>query len=140
MYLVIANIEPLDGEQFIVLNVYDHTQLIDKTIRKFEDYAGVADLIQDELYVLDQTHFEVWTSDSQLYGHLLNVPGIAVTVKHRSQTGETVRTLVEDAEYLREVYDLVPPPEYPPMPKWREWLYMKALLIANYIGGKKYGI
>lgn len=135
-YLVIANVEELDGARFTVINVYNETELVDTTIKPFEDYRQSADMLIDEMYVLNQTLFEVWTTDTQLYSHLVAMPGVAATVKHRSETEDTARSLEQVADIMRDIYELVPPPELPKLPTWRSWLYRKLLKITNLIGGQ----
>ncbi|AZV45176.1 hypothetical protein BAOM_4597 [Peribacillus asahii] len=135
-YLIVTNVERVDVTDFIVANIYDDTgQLIDQTIQLFKGYKAAIDLIRSEMYVINQPHFEVWTSDKQLYVDLLAVPGVAVSLKHSDQTQDTRRAIKQEADLLREIYELVPVEPLPKLPKWRKWLYSKLLKITQLIGG-----
>ena len=69
--------------------------------------------------VLSQAHYEVWTSDQKLFGHLIAEPGIAAQFKHRDQTTDTKRALEEVEDIMRDLYELAPAEIKPPLPKWR---------------------
>lgn len=136
IYLATANIERIETSDFIVLNIYDDSgQLAEQTIKPFEDFAKVAELIQDEMAVFKQHHFEVWTSDPILYGELLAIPGVAASLKHRDQTADTKRAIKQAEDVLINLYEIPPQKPLPPLPKWRRWLFVVVQNLANKLKG-----
>ncbi|MFK4388799.1 hypothetical protein ABH916_000727 [Peribacillus frigoritolerans] len=141
-YLLSANVERVKAGEFIVLNIYDDAgQLSEQTVKPFEGYKAAVDLIRDELYVLNQMHFEAYTSDPKLYGELLAVPGVAVSLKHRDQTADTKASIDQIADVLIELYEIPPTKPLAPLPKWRKRLFIMAQKLADTLkGAGKYEI
>lgn len=132
-FLVIANVERIEADEFIVLNIYDDNgQLADSTIKPFENVAGAVDLLRDEMYVLNQIHFEVYTSDPKLYGALLAIPGAAVSLKHRDQTADTKASLTQVEDVMRDLYEIQP---IKPLPEWRKRLFIMVQKLADKLKG-----
>lgn len=135
-YLLIVNIERVEATEFIVLNAYDDAgQLADSIIKPFEGFPAAVDLIRDEMYVLNQMHFEVYTSNQKLYGSLLAIPGTAVSIKHRDQTADTEASIRQAEEIMRDIYEIKPTEEKPVLPNWRRWLCDKLTKLTKLIEG-----
>ncbi|MFE4430831.1 hypothetical protein ACFRH9_28315 [Peribacillus butanolivorans] len=141
-YLIVANVERVEAMEFIVLNIYDDNgQLSDQTIKPFEDYKVAVDLLGDEMCVLNQMHFEVFTSNPKLYGSLLAIPGAAVSLKHRNQTADTKASIEQASDIMRELYEIQPIEPLQTLPKWRKRLFIMVQKLADKLkGAGKYEI
>ncbi|MFB6803430.1 hypothetical protein ACFCVU_20020 [Peribacillus butanolivorans] len=141
-YLIIANIERIDATEFIVLNAYDDAgQLADSVIKPFEGIPAAVDLIRDGMYVLNQMHFEVYTSNPKLYGSLIAIPGAAVSLKHRDQTVDTRASIEQVFDIMRELYEIQPIEPLPTLSKWRKRLFIMVQKLADKLkGAGKYEI
>ncbi|MFB5932990.1 hypothetical protein ACE8FZ_06710 [Peribacillus frigoritolerans] len=141
-YLISANIERVEATEFIVFNAYDDAgQLAGSIIKPFESIPEAVDLIRDEMYVLNQMHFEVYTSNQKLYGSLLAIPGAAVSLKHRDQTADTRASIEQASDIMRELYEIQPIEPLPTLPKWRKRLFVLVQKLANKLkGAGKYEI
>lgn len=141
-YLISANVERIEATEFIVLNAYDDAgQLADSIIKPFEGFPVAVDLLRDEMYVLNQMHFEVYTSNQKLYGSLLAIPGAAVSIKHRDQTADTKASIEQASDIMRELYDIQSIEPLPTLPKWRKRLFNMVQKLADKLkGAGKYEI
>jgi len=130
--LAIVNIERLHTKEFIVLNIYDNKSgyLKDQIIREFIDINQVIDILREVKPAL------VWTSNRDLYGILLQTIGISAEIKHPSDTSCTKRAVEQNADILKELFQIQP---IKPLSKWRRWLCDVLTKLIKFIGGNKYG-
>lgn len=131
----VVNIEQIETKRFVVVNIYDNEMgfLIDQVIRPFESYEQAVEVLRE----VGASH--VWTSDSQLYGLLLQTAGIGVEIKHASDTTCTRRAIEQHADLLTDLFNIVPLEPLPELPKWRRWTCDKLTRLIDIIGGGIYG-
>lgn len=140
--LAIANIEYIESQPFLVVILYGKDgYFIDNIIVPYENTK----IAIRWLKALRNRHgiksLNVWTSNRELYGAMLETVGIAGEIKHTDNTGETKRMIDEHKELLTELHEIKPTKPIPKLPKWRYRLFIMLTKLTNLIGGNgKYDI
>jgi hypothetical protein len=141
MFNVITNVETVETEQFLVVIVFGHDgYLADYCCPLYQGVQHAVEFISNSLMIHGETSALVWTSNNQLYTALLNVPGLAVEIKHRNDTNLTKRYIDNDREILIEFYGIKPSVPLPKLPKWRKRLLLWLEKITNIVRGEGYEI
>lgn len=131
----VVNIERLGRLRLLVANIYDDKsgQLDNQIIVAYE---GVPAAMQT---LADAQVSHILTSNRKLYGACLTDTAMSAELKHASQTGETARAVADNADILRDLYELDAPQDTDksarPVGAWRLWIASQLLKIAYKIGG-----
>ncbi|NSL51706.1 hypothetical protein [Calidifontibacillus erzurumensis] len=140
--LAIANIEYIESQPFLVVILYGKDgYFIDNIIVPYENTK----IAIRWLKALRNRHgiksLNVWTSNQELYGAMLETVGIAGEIKHTDNTSETKRMIDEYKKLLAELHEIKPTKPIPKLPKWRYRLFIMLTKLTNLIGGNgKYDI
>ncbi|ADC48957.1 hypothetical protein BpOF4_04465 [Alkalihalophilus pseudofirmus OF4] len=132
--LIVANVEQLESEMFLVAILYGADGLCaDKIIVKFDGYGDAF----ERLKKLGGDDFELYTADKQLFKGALEVAGIAVSIKRPSDVDDTRREIELIADLLREVHEIEPviKEERPKPSKLRGFLVKKLEKILMKLRG-----
>lgn len=136
--LIIANFEAVEATKFIVAQLYSE----DGQLR--DGITLPCDSCSDALFVVRHlaetnrilTAVEMWTSNTGLYLESLKDSGVLGVIKHPSDTISTRRAIDQDADMLRDIYDIIPlnpEPTKPKPPKWRAFLILTMRKILNHL-------
>ncbi|MGF7033741.1 hypothetical protein J2T17_004689 [Paenibacillus mucilaginosus] len=118
--LAIANFERLDTKQFLVAHLYgEDGYLLDVIIFLCEEPAEAIEEVRKLAETYRISTVEMWTSTGALYLESLKGPGVFGVIKHPSETSCTASSIKQDADVLRDLYEIEPPVPKPVAPKWR---------------------
>jgi hypothetical protein len=141
-FLAVINIETLEASRFLVINLYEKNgYLVDQIIAPVTTEDETVQKLRELALIYGQTDFECWTSNLELFKRLLTEAGIAVSIKHRDDTVDTQYAIRQNEGILRELYDIEPVIERPPLPRWRRFLLALLIKLENLLKGEgKYEI
>ncbi|RED86202.1 hypothetical protein [Cohnella phaseoli] len=130
--LVIANIDRIEGAEFLVAQLFgEDGYLMDTVIKRHESDAVAIGYVKDIAEIYGCETPELWTSTREIYVAALNEIGLGASLKHRTDTSSTRRA----AEELQSLYaDLGASSVELPRWKTRIIIFLKALIQK--LGGK----
>lgn len=132
--ITVANIEKLENTEFIVINVYGNRgYLVDQLIDLY-DPNKVPELFRRLINEHRET-LECLTSNRELYGMTLTMPGVGGVLKHRDDTKETASSLRDAEDILRDIYDIEPLVPKPKLPAWRKRFLLWLEKLSELVGG-----
>lgn len=134
--LVIANVEHVEKTPFLVALLYgEDGYLLDEITLPYEGPDAACGLIAEIMRRYRLETVECWTSEQALYVSALSTIGIAVTFKHRLDTGGTREAIERSWDILAEIYELKPKIRKPKTPKWRLFFIGLVQKILNKLKG-----
>ncbi|WP_248928981.1 hypothetical protein [Paenibacillus hamazuiensis] len=118
--VVIVNLERLDSTSFAVALLYGEAgELLDAVILPAQSASEALSIVRHIAATYGIRTCEMWTSDREIYMQTLQSAGIAGVIKHPSDTEATRAAIEQNADILRELYEIQPLTPKPPLPKWR---------------------
>lgn len=140
--LITANVERIDATPFLVAILSgEDGYMLDALIIPYESPKAAIDHIRQLAAAYRIETVEIWTSTNELFVESLAVPGVAGTIKHRSDTAATSRIIEQDREVLAELYGIQPITPKAVPPKWRAF-FIRGLrkVLKQLEGDGKYEI
>lgn len=127
--IIVTNKETMNGHNFLVTQLYDEDGfLADATILPFINDEDVIYRQLSEMTDLYPT--DVLTSTKEIYGACIKRPGFNVQIRHESDTRGTGRQLAEQADIVKEIYNIAEPSEQETEITWID-------KIKNYFKGER---
>ena len=138
-----VNVEQLDGLPIFAAVLFGQDgYILDQLAFMYEDLTHSTVIIEEMIERQGIKAAELWTSNTELYTLMLQVPGISPQIKHPLDTADTARLVERSSEWLRtryaEEFEQVIERRLPPAGKWRRMAVLLLQKILNRLGANEY--